>query len=101
MKFAVSLVKRFERKPESRRTIAQYRREIARLKRQQREQEKKIGYLEAHSRDKQLTSTADSENEQRFSARSVKAATSPHWFLCRGLRQARRSFATHDLQLGA
>ena len=55
------------------RAVAQYRREIARLKRQQREQEKKIGYLEAHSRDKQSTSTADSENEQRFSARSVKA----------------------------
>jgi DNA-binding transcriptional regulator YiaG len=55
------------------RAVAQYRREIARLKRQQREQEKKIGHLEAHSRDKRSTLTADAENEQRFSARSVKA----------------------------
>ena len=54
-----------------------HRREIAVKLRgssaQQREQEKKIGYLEAHSRDKRSTSTVDSENEQRFSARSVKA----------------------------
>src|SRR3954470_12659646 len=55
------------------RAVAQYRREIARLKRQQREQEKKIGNLEAHSRDDRPASTSDDANEQRFSARSVKA----------------------------
>jgi DNA-binding transcriptional regulator YiaG len=55
------------------RAVAQYRREIARLKRQQREQEKKIGYLESRSRDDRPGATSEDANEQRFSARSVKA----------------------------
>lgn len=60
------------------RAIAQYRREIARLKRQQRESEKKFALLEARTR-KQLTSSAtvaELNNDARFSARSVKAQRS-------------------------
>jgi DNA-binding transcriptional regulator YiaG len=57
------------------RAVAQYRREIARLKRQQHEQEKKIAFLAAHAR-KTLQSpaaVAELNGEARFSARSVKA----------------------------
>jgi DNA-binding transcriptional regulator YiaG len=57
------------------RAVAQYRREIARLKRQQREQEKKIGFLQAQTR-KNMQSPgvdADLNGDSRFSARSVKA----------------------------
>lgn len=57
------------------RAVAQYRREIARLKRQQREFEKQIGFLTAQVK-KTHTSpvTASKPNdEHRFSARSVKA----------------------------
>ena len=60
------------------RAVAQYRREIARLKRQQREQEKKIAFLEAQSR-KTVHSTAavaGLNGDSRFSARSVKAQRS-------------------------
>jgi DNA-binding transcriptional regulator YiaG len=57
------------------RAVAQYRREIARLKRQQREQEKKIAYLQAQTRKTLDVSApaADMNGENRFSARSVKA----------------------------
>ena len=57
------------------RAVAQYRREIARLKRQQREQERKIAFLEGQTR-KSLTSpakSADANGDSRFSARSVRA----------------------------
>lgn len=57
------------------RAVAQYRREIARLKRIQREQDKQIDYLAT-----QLTKTHSApagsskrNDERRFSARSVKA----------------------------
>jgi DNA-binding transcriptional regulator YiaG len=57
------------------RAVAQYRREIARLKRQQREQDKKIAFLQAQTRKSlQAPAAADELNgEARFSARSVKA----------------------------
>jgi DNA-binding transcriptional regulator YiaG len=57
------------------RAVAQYRREIARLKRQQREQEKKISFLQAQTR-KSLQAPSDATDlngDARFSARSVKA----------------------------
>ena len=57
------------------RAVAQYRREIARLKRQQREHEKKIAFLEAQTR-KTIHSpaaVAELNGDARFSARSVKA----------------------------
>ena len=57
------------------RMVAQYRREIARLKRQQREHEKKIAFLEGQTR-KTLHSpaaAAELNGRVRFSARSVKA----------------------------
>ena len=57
------------------RAVAQYRREIARLKRQQREQERKIAFLEGQTR-KSLTSqpsASDANGDSRFSARSVRA----------------------------
>jgi DNA-binding transcriptional regulator YiaG len=57
------------------RAVAQYRREIARLKRQQREHEKKIAFLESQAR-KSITSSAgvrELNGDARFSARSVKA----------------------------
>ena len=57
------------------RAVAQYRREIARLKRQQREHEKKIAFLEAQTR-KNLQSrstVAELNGDTRFSARSVTA----------------------------
>jgi len=54
--------------------VAQYRREIASLKRQVREQEKKIGFLEDRER-KRLEAPEATEVAEgaRFSARSVKA----------------------------
>src|SRR5450432_566368 len=57
------------------RAVTQYRREIARLKRQQHEHEKKIAFLEAQTR-KTLQSpaaVAELNGDARFSARSVKA----------------------------
>ena len=57
------------------RAVAQYRREIARLKRQQREHEKKIAFLAAQTRKTLQTpsSVAELNGDARFSARSVKA----------------------------
>jgi DNA-binding transcriptional regulator YiaG len=57
------------------RAVAQYRREIARLKRQQREQEKQIAFLTAQARKTQpaLPAASKRNDEYRFSARSVKA----------------------------
>ena len=57
------------------RAVTQYRREIAQLKRQQREHEKKIAFLAAQAR-KTLQSPAaiaQLNGEARFSARSAKA----------------------------
>jgi DNA-binding transcriptional regulator YiaG len=54
--------------------VAQYRREIARLDRQQREQEKKIALLESHARKAAISVPAVELNDDaRFSARSAKA----------------------------
>ena len=56
-------------------TVARYRREIAKLKRQMREQEKKIAFLEVQAR-KRLEKPEAAEDVTegvRFSARSVKA----------------------------
>ncbi|HEX3601544.1 MAG TPA: helix-turn-helix domain-containing protein [Lacipirellulaceae bacterium] len=57
------------------RAVAQYRREIARLKRQQREQEKKLAHLAAQLRGgpQSAASEVEPDSELRFSARSVKA----------------------------
>jgi DNA-binding transcriptional regulator YiaG len=55
------------------RAVAQYRREIARLKRQQREQERKIAHLETRARDTVQASSAEVNGGTRFSSRSVKA----------------------------
>src|SRR4029079_2399072 len=57
------------------RAVAQYRREIARLKREQRAQDKQIGFLSAQLSKKQSASApvATRGDERRFSARSVKA----------------------------
>ena len=57
------------------RAVAQYRREIARLKRQQREHEKRIAFLLAQTRKTMNSPTAAAElnGDARFSARSVKA----------------------------
>jgi DNA-binding transcriptional regulator YiaG len=57
------------------RAVTQYRREIAKLKRQQREHEKKIAFLAAQTR-KTLQSPAaiaKLNGDARFSARSAKA----------------------------
>jgi DNA-binding transcriptional regulator YiaG len=57
------------------RAVAQYRREIARLKRQQRDQERKLAFLAAQTR-KTIASPAaepDLNGGTRFSARSVRA----------------------------
>jgi len=58
------------------RAVAQYRREIARLKRQQRDNEKKLAFLAAQT-SKSIASpkiAAESANgDSRFSARSVRA----------------------------
>jgi DNA-binding transcriptional regulator YiaG len=55
--------------------VAQYRREIAKLKRQVREQEKKIAFLEAQEQKRlgQPKAADESLEGVRFSARSVKA----------------------------
>ena len=55
--------------------VARYRREIAKLKRQLREQEKKIDYLVAQERKRLGQPEAAEETSEgiRFSARSVKA----------------------------
>jgi DNA-binding transcriptional regulator YiaG len=57
------------------RAVAQYRREIARLKRQQREHEKKIAFLEVQTRKNLQLRSAPTElnGDARFSARSVTA----------------------------
>jgi len=57
------------------RAVAQYRREIASLKRQLRDQQKKLAFLEAQERKQlQKPGTINAEtNGARFSARSVKA----------------------------
>src|SRR4051794_3826320 len=57
------------------RAIAQYRREIARLKRQQKEHEKKLGNLSKQSRSSTASETGADElnGSQRFSSRSVRA----------------------------
>jgi DNA-binding transcriptional regulator YiaG len=57
------------------RAVAQYRREIARLKRQQLEQEKKLARLAALARGMHDSKPADIEEDGklRFSARSVRA----------------------------
>jgi DNA-binding transcriptional regulator YiaG len=56
------------------RAVTQYRREIALLKRQQRELQRKLAHLEAQSRKAPPTSTAVELNgAARFSARSLKA----------------------------
>jgi DNA-binding transcriptional regulator YiaG len=57
------------------RAVAQYRREIARLKRHQREHERKIAVLEGQTRQNQNLPAHVSERnaDARFSARSVKA----------------------------
>jgi DNA-binding transcriptional regulator YiaG len=56
------------------RAVTLYRREIALLKRQQRELQKKLAHLEAQSRKTQPTTAAAKLNgDGRFSARSVKA----------------------------
>ena len=57
--------------------VAQYRREIARLKRQQRDQEKKLALLSAQTRKSGSAPAAaadlDLNGSTRFSARSVRA----------------------------
>lgn len=55
--------------------VAQYRREIASLKRQMREQDKKIAFLEGQERKRVEAPQGDEEavESARFSARSVKA----------------------------
>jgi len=55
--------------------VAQYRREIAKLKRQLREQEKKINFLEKQEQKRlgQPATTEEPTEGIRFSARSVKA----------------------------
>ena len=57
------------------RAVAQYRREIARLKREQRAQQRKIAYLENQARKAGDAPAAapDPLGDSRFSARSVRA----------------------------
>ena len=57
------------------RAVAQYRREIAKLKRQQREHEKKLAFLEGQALKIQRfpTEVVKQNGDTRFSARSVKA----------------------------
>jgi DNA-binding transcriptional regulator YiaG len=57
------------------RAVAQYRREIARLKRQQRAHDKKIAFLESQARKNLQSHSVDVEmnGDARFSARSVTA----------------------------
>lgn len=62
----------------SKQAVAHYRREIAKLKRQLREQEKKINFLEKQEqkRFEQPQTAEDPAGDVRFSARSVKAQRS-------------------------
>jgi DNA-binding transcriptional regulator YiaG len=53
--------------------VAQYRREIARLKRQQREHERKIAFLESQIRKATAVPAEEGNGEPRYSARSAKA----------------------------
>lgn len=53
--------------------VAQYRREIARLKRLQREQERKISFLESQTRKSTHSAPPTANSELRFSSRSVRA----------------------------
>jgi len=55
--------------------VAQYRRDIAALKRQMREQEKKLNFLEAQEKKRpgQPQATEEETEGVRFSARSVRA----------------------------
>lgn len=58
------------------RAVAQYRREIARLKREQKAQQKKIAYLESQTRkgsEAPAAAADDPLGDSRFSARSVRA----------------------------
>src|SRR5687768_108460 len=55
------------------RAVAQYRREIARLKRQQRETEKKIAHLASRARNAAQPAAAELNGAIRFSSRSVRA----------------------------
>jgi DNA-binding transcriptional regulator YiaG len=59
----------------TRQAVAQYRREIAELKRQVKNQEKKIAFLEDRERERLEEPQTDSEAAEsaRFSARSVKS----------------------------
>lgn len=77
LKDEIRRIARKEVKGQTRRTakaVAQYRRDIARLKRLLREQDRKLTRLETVSR-KTVTTTpsADMSGKERFSARSVKA----------------------------
>ncbi len=59
---------------QTKQAVAQYRREIAALKRQIRDQEKKITFLQAQERKRLGQPAAEEPSEGiRFSARSVKA----------------------------
>jgi DNA-binding transcriptional regulator YiaG len=53
--------------------VAQYRREIAQLKRQQREHERKIAFLESQIRKAAAVPADEPNGEARFSTRSAKA----------------------------
>lgn len=53
--------------------VAQYRRDIAQLKRQQRELERKLARLESQAGQPQPAPASELNGDARFSARSVKA----------------------------
>jgi DNA-binding transcriptional regulator YiaG len=59
----------------TRQAVAQYRRDIARLKKQVREQEKRLAYLHAQERKRlqQPAAAEDIDEGVRYSARSVRA----------------------------
>jgi DNA-binding transcriptional regulator YiaG len=77
LKDEIRRIARKEIKAQTRRTtkaVAQYRREIARLKRLLHEQERKLARLETVSRKTAATTpSVDLSGHERFSARSVKA----------------------------
>jgi len=78
LKEEIRRLARKEIKAETRATkqaVAQYRREIAKLKRQVQEQQKKIAFLETQERQRIAEPQADDETVEgaRFSARSVAA----------------------------
>jgi DNA-binding transcriptional regulator YiaG len=58
--------------------VAQYRRDIAKLKRQLHEQQRKIDFLQKHEKERlgQPQADEDAADNVRFSARSVKAQRS-------------------------